>query len=141
MQLSIFVSNLHISATKQCVQRLFSVYGKIALCKMYRDQNGNCRGFANITFKTEVAYKSALNAHIFFKSKQLRVEPYLSNKKELRAKDAELERLRICVLNIPKYFENSDFENVFRNHFGEITSAYIKENPSRDTNLGFVTFS
>lgn len=137
---SIYVSNLHKHSSQANVTNLFSIYGEIIFIKLYKNKKGLCRGFANITFQNKSSYDKALQAEIYFKGKKVKVEPYLSNSSELEAKDRKLKKLRICVLNIPKYFRNKDFEELFTANFGPISSAYIKESSAQETNLGFVTF-
>lgn len=70
----------------------------------------------------------------------LSIEPYIQNQDELHAKDQLLNKIRVCVLGIPKTLSEVDFFNLFNVLFGNVKRAYIKENKRKTKNLGFVTF-
>jgi polyadenylate-binding protein len=140
MEKTLFVSNLDATVTKSSLKALFHSYGNIKLCNLYSDRNGNCRGFAYITFEFNHGFRRALNSTVYDKGRLLRLEPYIGSDQGLQMKDEELSRLRVCVLGVPKEMVNEDFEQIFSSIFGEIQNAYIKQNAEKKKNLGFVTF-
>ena len=140
MDKTIFVSNLDSTVTKHSLIALFSEYGEIEMCNLHTNKNGTCKGFAYITFQEATSFHRALNSTIYDKGKLLRIEQYIDNNFDLRQKDEELSKLRICVLGVPKQMDSQQFEQIFVSIFGDIENAYIKENLEKKKNLGFVTF-
>lgn len=97
------MSNLNLKVTRHMIEQAFQRFGDIEHIKIYKDANGNCRGFAYVTLKNRTSYEQALKAKFYFFDKLSEVEPYLASKKDLIEKDELLEKLRICVLNVPPF--------------------------------------
>jgi RNA recognition motif-containing protein len=83
----IFISNIDPSVNRNEFIQSFSEYGKMDSCSLFFNEDGKCRGFAIISFPSKETYLEVLKSKIFLKSKLLSIEPYLSNKTDLTAKD------------------------------------------------------
>lgn len=140
MDKTIFISNLHSAQQTDQILDLFSQFGQITLCHLFCNKYKKCRGFGLITYSSKKELRSSLQAKIWSMGRQIRVSEYIQDNQKLGQADAELSKLKICVLGIPKLLTDDLLNQIFTRAFGPVQHCYITDDPKKKKNIGFVTF-
>ena len=139
----VFVGNVPFDCTNIEFKEAFnSVEGCINAELIQRSQSNNTRGFGFITFSSNLLASHFLEKKekIILKERTLRFTKYYdSNDSDFITNN--LKKNNIFVSNIPKYFDNDQFINLF-SQFGKILIGYINKdlNSKRKTNTGIIEF-
>lgn len=140
----VFVGNVPFDCTDIEFKEAFkSIEGCINAELIQRSQSNNTRGFGFITFSSNLLASNFLEKKekIILKERTLRFTKYYdSNDSDFITNN--LKKNNIFVSNIPKYFDNDRFINLF-SQFGPILIGYINKdlNSKKKTNTGIIEFS
>jgi nucleolin len=140
----VFVGNVPFDCTDYEFKEIFkSIEGCINAELIQRSQSNNTRGFGFITFSSNLLAANFLDKKekILLKERTLRFTKYHdSNDSDFIINN--LKKNNIFVSNIPKYFDNEHFINVF-SKFGQILIGYLNKdlNSKKNTNTGIIEFA
>ena len=140
MDSSLFISNLHTDEVKSNIEQLFSQFGSIAFCHIFKDKYGKGRGFGLVTFTEKCDRDDALKAKFTSLGKNINVLRYIKDNKELEKRDAALSKLKVCIMGVPKGVTDEDLTHLMECHFGEVRHCYVRDDPKKNKNIGFATF-
>ena len=82
------------------------------MCHLFTASNGECKGYGIITFISQIFRDTALLRKFFSRTRQIKVQEYISDSAKLDAIDQEEGKFKVCVLGIPKYLESSRLETL-----------------------------
>jgi RNA recognition motif-containing protein len=112
----------------------------VSFCHIFKDKYGKGRGFGLVIYENRNNRDRALKAKITSMGKNISVLKYIKNNAELEKRDAALSRLKVCILGIPKEITDEGLTAIMQKAFGEIRHCYVRDDPSKNKNIGFVTF-
>lgn len=173
IRLNLHLSNLSETVSEKILLGYFTQFGKVVSLNIAKLPNGLCRGFCKLTIEFSAKKDPTLSDQEFaarlvanflrrdhiINGSRVNVEEHIGKKQRLAEWDDQLIKCRISVRNIPEEnFDDSQLDTVFRQYFGNIRNAYIrqKKSPSGNKNkkpirtqhpdiqepgiFGFVTF-
>ncbi|KAB0395539.1 hypothetical protein E2I00_010914, partial [Balaenoptera physalus] len=150
---NIYVKNLHVDVNEQCLQDLFSQFGKILSVKVMRDDSGHSRGFGFVNFEThEEAQKAVMDMNgrevrgrlLYVGRAQKRVERQNELKRRFeQMKQDRLTRYQGVNLYVKNLDDSIDDEKLRKEFspYGVITSAKVMTEGGHSKGFGFVCFS
>ncbi|XP_073649128.1 polyadenylate-binding protein 1-like isoform X1 [Tursiops truncatus] len=150
---NIYVKNLHVDVDEQCLQDLFSQFGKILSVKVMRDDGGHSRGFGFVNFEThEEAQKAVTDMNgrevsgrlLYVGRAQKRVERQNELKRRFeQMKQDRLTRYQGVNLYVKNLDDSIDDEKLRKEFspYGVITSAKVMTEGGHSKGFGFVCFS
>ncbi|XP_054938951.1 polyadenylate-binding protein 1-like isoform X1 [Physeter macrocephalus] len=150
---NIYVKNLHVDVDEQCLQDLFSQFGKILSVKVMRDDGGRSRGFGFVNFEThEEAQKAVMDMNGREVSGRLlyagRAQKRVERQNELKRRFQQMEQDRLTryqgvnlyVKNLDDSIDDEKLRKEF-SPYGVITSAKVMTEGGHSKGFGFVCFS
>lgn len=137
---SIYLSKLDESTTETMLQEHFSKFGNIDHIQMMKFPDGKCKGYGKIYTSEIRTYQDILRGEHIFNGISAKVEPFIENEQAAFEKDLDIVERRICVMGIPKLYNDTKFEDLFQRVIGDVEKAYVREKRKSTLNYGFVTF-